>query len=560
MDFKREIAKVLEKPTKLTQEEILGLLEVPPNTELGDYAFPCFNLSKSLKKSPIELAKSLQTIKYPITIKKIQAVGPYLNFFINKSTLAEETITKIIKEKENYGAHKTNQTILIEGWQPNTHKAFHIGHIRNAVLSEAISRILEFNGYKVIRTAYMGDIGAHVAKWIWYFKKFYKGSIPKEKVSKWAGILYTKATVESEKNKSFQEEIQEIQRQLEQGDPKLLKLWKETRELCLKDFKRIFKELDCSIHRYYFESEVEKEGIGLVKDLEKKGIARYSEGAIILDLESYNLGVFVLLKSNGTSLYSTKDLALAKLKEKEYHYDSSLYIVANEQDHHFRQLFKTLELSGFKGYKKLKHISYGLVRLQEGKMSSRLGNILLYEDFRDQVMVKAEKQLKQRNLSKDKKEKIKHQVAFGAIKFTMLAQDPQKEIVFNSNQALSFEGFSGPYLQYVCTRAYSILKKAKYKPLAFNATLIVHPTEQALITKLSLFPEITQKAATELKPSLISYYLLDLAKSFNEFYHQCPCIQTEKELAQVRQTLVAVSRQTLKNGLNLLGIESPEEM
>ncbi len=558
--FKEQIVQSIS--TAIGKEVDIELIEIPPDPKMGDYAFPCFSLSKKLKKNPVEIAKDIsKKIKSGKYISEIKPLGPYVNFFIKKESLAERTLNDIDKEKEKYGKKKIEKkTILLEGWQPNTHKAFHIGHIRNAILSESIARILEFRDHKVIRTSYMGDVGAHVAKWLWYYKKFYKGKIPKKNVSKWAGEIYSKASRKSHDNDKYKEEINEIHRKLEEGDPDLTKLWKKTRELCLEDMWKIFKEMDCKIERNYFESEVEKPGKEKVMKLVKKGLAEHSEGAIIINLEKYNLGIYVLLKSNGASLYSTKDIGLAYLKSKEYDFDLSLYVVASEQDHHFRQLFKTLELMGYKHGDKLKHVSYGLVKLKEGKMSSRLGNVILYEDFRDQLIKRVSKIIKTRKLVKAEKENIGKTVAFGAMNFTMLNQDSQKEIIFDPDQALSFEGETGPYVQYTHARASSILRKYKKHIKKIDYSLLKTEEERTILNLLYQFPTAVEKASMHYKPNIITRYLLDLSQAFNEYYHKHQILQEDKELVKARIFLVKGIVQVLKNGLHMLVIKAPEVM
>ena len=514
--FKKEIAKVLSRA--LGKEVDVSIIEIPPNPLMGDYAFPCFTLAKEMKKNPSDIAKSLlEKIKPNKHLDLVKAIGPYVNFFVKRDLLFNNVLLDIFLHKEKYGKKKVKgKTVLLEGWQPNTHKAFHIGHVRNAVLSESVARILEFYGYKVIRVSYMGDIGAHVAKWIWYFNQFYHGCIPKDNVGKWAGNLYTLASVKEEENEKYKDEINDVHKKLEEGDKELVKLWKKTKDLCLKDFWKIYKELDCKIKDPYFESDVETSGKKTVMNLVKNGLAVYDDGAVVIDLKNQDLGVFVLLKSNGASLYSTKDIALAYLKSRNYKFDLSLYIVASEQEFYFQQLFNTLEVIGYKDASKLRHVSYGLVMLKEGKMSSREGNIILYEDLRDNLMKKASDTIKERELNDKKKEEITKNVAFGAMKFTMLNQDSNREIIFDPEQALSFEGETGPYIQYTYARTRSILKRYKGKVKGnVDFSLLNNEEEKKIVKILAEFPEIGEPAALLYKPNLVCRYLLDISQIFN---------------------------------------------
>ena len=365
--FAQSIAAAL--PT-LSLDTIEKLIITPPSEIDADFAFPCFQLAKELQKSPGAIAQDLSHQVTAPANMTIEAAGPYLNARIASNILAQTVMTAVATP--DYGRSSTPlPTVLLEGRQPNTHKAFHIGHLRNAVLSEAMARVLEHRGHPLYRTSYMGDIGAHVAKWIRYYTNHYTGTLPTHDFTKWSGELYAAATTMVDENPECKDQIHAVQHALENGDEALLKIRKETRDLCIQDMKHIFKELDCRIDHDYYESDVEQIGIRMVKKLEADGIARYSEGAIIMDLAEQNLGVFLILKSNGTSLYSTKDIALAYRKSEDYKFDVSLYIVGAEQEHHFQQLFATLRIMGYPEADALHHLCYGLVTLPEGKMSSR---------------------------------------------------------------------------------------------------------------------------------------------------------------------------------------------
>ncbi len=560
--FKKEIGKALSRA--LGNKIDSSIIEIPPDPLMGDYAFPCFTLAKEMKKNPNEIAQYLgEKIKTNKYIDYVKIIGPYVNFFVKQDVLFNNVLLDVFLHREKYGKKNVRKrTVLLEGWQPNTHKAFHIGHVRNAVLGESAARILEFYGYKVIRVSYMGDIGAHVAKWLWYFNKFYKEEIPKENIGKWAGNIYTLASVKEEENEEYKNEINDVHKRIEEGDKELVKLWKKTRDLCLKDFWKIYKELDCKIDYPYFESDVEIEGKKIVKTLVEKGLAKYDEGAIVGDLEEYGLGVFVLLKSNGASLYSSKDIALAYLKSKNYKFDLSLYIVASEQEFYFQQLFKTLEIIGYKDASKLRHVSYGLVMLKEGKMSSREGNIILYDDLRDKLVKKELDTIKGRELSAKKKNEIIKNVAFGAMKFTMLNQDSNKEIIFDPEQALSFEGETGPYVQYAYARTCSILKRYKGEVKGkIDFSLLDNKEEKKIVKIIADFPEMVEKAALSYKPSLICRILLDLSHMFNEYYHKHKILQEDnKRLEDARVLLVFCVKNVIENGLNLLSINVTDEM
>lgn len=570
VDIRQNIEHELRALLKLAASVELKL-EVPPDQKLGDFAVPCFQFSKLLKKDPTKIADELKLkLKDKIKgISELKVVGPYLNFYVDDTKVTKELLEKVSKEKKKYGIHKKQKrlTYLMDVFQPNTHKAFHIGHIRNAVLGETIRQLIIANGDKAIALSYMGDVGAHVAKWLWYFKKFYKGSIPKVNICKWSGEIYTAATKISEGSEEYQKEIQDVHVKLENGDKALVKLWKKTRKLCLDDFWKIQKQLGIHLDCHMYESEVEKPGKKIVQALLDKGIAVESEGAIGLDLKSQGLGFFLLLKQNGASLYSTKDFGLAELKNKSYKFDKSLYIVAAEQNFYFQQLFAALKLINHPTADKNIHVSYGLVMLKEGKMSSREGNIVLYEDLRDQMFNKAMEEVCKRHESWDEKRKkaSAHNVAFGAMKFGMLKFDNIKPIIFDIQESLDFEGETGPYVQYAHARICSIIKKAKENKLKpavkIDFSLLKDESEHKLITLLANFSATIAASAEHYKPSTLCRYLLDLAQAFNEFYHKCIVVdENSLELSKARLLLVDCARIVLENGLDLLGIEAPDEM
>ena len=499
------------------------------------------------------------------SFSEIISVWPYVNAVLNSEAFAKSVIAKIEKEKADFGkGESTWKQFILEWWQPNTHKAIHIWHIRNVLVSESNARILKYAWNDVVKCCYPWDIWAHVAKWIWYYTKFYQWEMPKENFSKWVGTLYSDATKKVDENPDvYKPEIWDLQKKLEDGDEELVKIWKETRELCLRDMKKIFAELwSEEIDRRYFESEVEKPGIELVRKLQAEWKAVISQWALAINLKEYGLWRFLLLKSNGASLYSTKDIWLAFRKQADYpNYSKSLYIVGSEQEHHFAQLFKTLEIMWIER-EKLQHISYGLVDLKEWKMSSRAWNVILYEDFRDQLLEKAESMVADRDIPEDEKKETARKIAFWAMKFGMLLQDSEKKIIFDLQTALSFEWETGPYLQYTTARMSSILRKNQ-RDLDWNIdySLLATDEEKALLLELASFEEEVQKAANEYKPNYVARRCLDVAQLFNSYYHNHKIIdEGNLELSKARLHLLGSILQVMKNALNLLGIDAVESM
>ncbi|MFH1589549.1 MAG: arginine--tRNA ligase [archaeon] len=565
MNYRNEVVKMLVKVTKLSKNEVDSALEIPPSLEFGDFAFPCFMLSNKLRKAPNLVAEYyLKKIKPTEIINKIETKGPYVNFFVNKNLLNASVITNILKEKNDYGkGPKKKEKVMIEFSQPNTHKAFHVGHLRNVSVGDSLVRILRINGYKVVAANYMGDVGAHIAKCLWYYKKFFKGKVPTKNRGEWLGTLYSEAVKKLEEKKSYKNEVSKVLQALESTkENNYIKLWKKTKKWSLDEFNEIYKWLGVKFDVFFYESQVEKPGKKLIAEFNKKGLFKESEGALIIDLEKYDLDVLLVLKSDGNSLYSTKDLALAAKKFREYKIDKSLYVVGSEQKMYFKQVFKTLELMGFKNAKNCHHISYELVMLPEGKMSSRAGNIILFSELQNKIIKSLENEVKKRhhNWPMKKVDETAKKIGLGALKFGMLSQDNNRVITFNLNEWLLFEGETGPYVQYAHARINSILKKAKYDLGKVDYAVLKSEEEQDLIKRLESYPLVVSDAADHYKPSLVARYVMELAQSFNEFYHKHPVLKADDELKGARLALILAVKQVLRNGLDLLGIEAPNEM
>lgn len=558
--IKDSILKAIKEFLEIDLKKEYIILE-KPKPMFGDYAFPCFSLAKAFKKNAVEIAKEIAArIKPTKEIEKIVAVQGYVNFFINKKIMVEEILKEILKKKERFGDGSCKEKIMVEFCHANTHKAFHIGHVRNICLGESISRILEKKGVKVIRANYQGDIGMHVAKTLWGLLNLKKLNlkIPKKNKGSWLGIVYAKANQAAE-NKKIEEEINEINRKLYARDKKIMKLWKKTRQWSLDYFKKtIYPDFNVKFDRFYFESEVERKGIEIVKKLLEKGIAKKSEGAIVIDLKKFGLGIFVLLRSDGLPLYSTKDLYLAELQNKEYNPDKILHIVGSEQNFYFKQLIKTLEIIAPEIAKKEKHISYELVILPSGKMASREGTVVLYENVLKKLIELAKKEIKKRaKLNRKELEKRAKKIALSAIKYAMLSQSMEKVIVFNENEIMKFEGNTGPYLLYTYARASSILRKSGKKRIKFKIKSLKEQ-EINLAKELWNFLETIERAKTQIDPSIIANYCYKLAQTFNEFYHACPVLKSEEK--EQRLAIVQATRIILKESLRLLGIETLEKM
>lgn len=562
--FRKEVVKSLKKELKDVKAGIE--LEVPPDSSMGDFAFPCFVLSKEMKKKPNKIAEDLaKSIKLSKYIKKVEVKGPYLNFFVNKSELAKETLSGIEKEKDRFGMGPAKkQKIMIEFCAPNTNKPLHLGHVRNLMLGESASRLFEAQGNKVIRANLINDRGIHICKSMYAYSKWAKKKEPDKKTDHFVGdyyVLFEKKAKESEK---YEKEAQELLKKWEEGDRETVALWKKMRKWALDGFDETYKKLGISFDKNYYESEIWEYGRNIVAEGLKKGIFRKDEtGAVYVELEKYGLPDKILLRADNTTVYMTQDIYLAQLKFEDYELEKSVYVVASEQDMHFRQLFKILEMLKFRDWKKCHHMSYGLVHLPEGRMKSREGKVVDADDLIEEVIALARNEIKKRHKDIGKKElqERAEQIGLGALKFFMLKIDPVRDMTYNPEESVSFEGETGPYVQYVHARCCSLLKKSPVKTITdVDFRLLKHPKEEAIVSLLSRFPEVASDSAEHYKPSAVARYLIDLAKAFNEFYEACPIIQEDRELLKSRLLVADCARQVIKNGLFLMGIEAPEAM
>jgi arginyl-tRNA synthetase len=561
--MKKIIVKALSG-VGLPGEEIDRLVETPHDTARGDYAFPCFVLAQKRKRNPSELAKEIASrLKLPKEIERVEAVGPYLNFFVKRGTFSSQVLEDIFNLGDRYGSSNgDSERVMIEFSQANTHKAFHVGHVRGTSLGESLARILSFSGNQVFRANYQGDTGMHVAKWLWAYLAFHSKE-PLQKEESWFANIYVEAVKKLAEHPEYESDARIINQKLDSGsDKELTALWKKTRKMCLSSLEQIYAQLETRFDYYFFESEVEERGKQLAKELVSKGIARVSDGATIIDFADYKepqLGVWVLLRADGTALYSAKDLALAEKKFTEFNIGKALYVVGSEQRQHMYQLFKTLSLMKFKQAKKCAYVPVSLVRLPTGKMSSRTGDNVLYSAFRKELVEEAQKEISDRFPTLPAKE-IEHRaehIALAALKYAILKQDTNKVLVFDKKEALRFEGDTGPYLLYSYARAMSILRKSK-KTTKKQGNSELSSEEHSLVSALQLFPERVARAAKDYSPEVIAHYAYMLAQTFNEFYHKEKVIGSHDE--SFRLNLVRAFTQTLKNALFLLGIPVIEEM
>lgn len=567
----------LNPDSTLTQKEIYQLLAPPPKEDMGHLAFPCFPLAKELKKAPPLIAKELsEGFEKSELIEKLNPTGPYLNFFIDMGSLGkgliEEIKTGSFFDKNLLEAKKK---MMIEYSQPNTHKVLHVGHMRNLCLGNSLARVLKYYGHEVLTATYPGDVGTHVAKCLWYIKNEYglPFSPPSDmEKGQWLGEIYTKATerldIEKEDETKFNKnkaELTEILKQLHDGSGEFFEVWKETREWSLDLMKKAYDWADVSFDRWFYESEMDEPSVALVKDYQNKGLFKEDQGAIGVDLSDNKLGFCILLKSDGTGLYSTKDILLAKRKFEEFNIETNIYVVDDRQSHHFKQVFKVLELMGFEQAKDCHHLAYNVVELPDGAMSSRKGNIIPLMELVHQM----ENKIKQEYLKKyegqwseEEIESTATMIANGAIKYGMIKVDNTRKIVFDMNEWLKLDGDTGPYLQYVHARITSLCEKLGFRSSdSCDFSVLKKSQEQNLMLKLSMFNTIVEQSAENFRPSTLCTYLFELGKLFNSFYAECPIGSAENEALKLSRLHLAYScGLVIEKGLSLLGIKSPKRM
>jgi len=561
--MKRVISLILQNAIqnsfnlKLTIQEIEEKIEIPPDSLMGDFAFPCFFLSSKLRKAPNEIALKIKNeIKnIPKEISEIKVSGAYLNFFVDKKILAVNLIKKALKEKEKYGNSNEGKgkTIVIDMSSPNIAKPFGIGHLRSTIIGNSISNIAKSQGYKTVKINYLGDWGTQFGKMIAGYKKIGNDKELKKDPAK--NML--KWYIEGNK-KEYEEDARKWFKKLEDGDKEALKLWKMFKDLSMKDFEKTYKILGVKFDVISGESFYNNKMDKTIKELKSKKLLEQSEGALIVNLDKYNLGVCLIQKTDGATLYATRDLTAAIERYNKYKFSKMIYEVGQEQKLHFQQVFKVLELMNYKFSKECVHASHGLYLDEDGKkFATRKGKTIFMEDILNETIEIAKNKIQEKNPDLKNKDEIAEKIAIAAIFYGDLKNQRTNDIVFNIEKFLDFEGNTGPYLQYSYARASSILRKAS-KNTKKSKSEILNEKEIALIKKINDFPEAVKKSYEHLFPNLVANYSFELAQKFNEFYHSCPVIGSENE--QFRLKLVEAFRITIKKSLYLLGIEVMEEM
>lgn len=564
-DFKIAIANCLkEKIEDLTLEEIVALIEVPPNKEMGDFAFPCFKLAKVFRKAPNMIAADLaENIEAKGAISKVMPLGGYVNFFVNKSQLAETVINDVLTKKEKYGHTDLGQekAVVIDFSSPNIAKPFHIGHIRTTVIGNALYKIYDSQGYNVVRVNHLGDYGTQFGKLIVAFKLWGSKEAVEANPIPELLKLYVKFHEEAEQKPEMEDEARAWFTKLENGDEEAKALWQWFRDESLKEFARVYDLLDIEFDSYAGESFYsDKMGV-VIDQLKEKGLLVQSQGTNVVDLEKYNMPPALITKNDGSTLYMTRDLAAAIYRKNTYDFDKCIYVVGSQQSLHFQQLFKVLELMGYEWSKDLIHVPFGMVALEEGTMSTRKGRVVFLEDVLKQAVEKTKEIVLSKNPNAKNVDQIAKQVGVGAVVFQELSNSRIKDYTFSWSRTLSFEGETGPYVQYTHARCCAVLRKAEEEVTAdINYDLLSEGDGAEVLKVIGSFNKAILAAMRKNEPHIITRFVLDLAQAFNKFYHDNPILVDDVEVRKARLALVAATRQTIENALALLGMHAPERM
>lgn len=565
VDFKQVISESLKsKIEDMTIEEIKALLEIPPNKDMGDYAFPCFKLAKIFRKSPNMIAEEIaKEIELTDEISKVINLGAYVNFFVNKGQLAKKVINQILTEKENYGKSDFGggKNVVIDYSSPNIAKPFHIGHIRTTVIGNALYKIYDSQGYNTIRINHLGDYGTQFGKLIVAYKLWGNKEAVEANPIKELLKIYVRFHEETERNPEIEDEARAWFTKLENGDQEAKDLWQWFRDESLKEFQRVYDLLDIEFDSYAGESFYSDKMSAVIEELKEKGLLEESQGTNIVDLEDKNLPPALIQKNDGSTLYMTRDLAAAMYRKKTYDFAKAIYVVGSQQELHFKQLFSVIEKMGYEWYKDMVHVQFGMVALEEGTMSTRKGRVVFLEDVLHQAIDKTKEIIEEKNPDAENIDEIAKEVGVGAVVFQELSNSRIKDYTFSWERTLSFEGETGPYVQYTHARCCAVERKANTEITSdINFDLLSDEEASDVLKVLETFNKSIMLAMSKNEPHIVTRFVLDLAQAFNKFYHNSPILVDDEELRKARLALVECTRQTIENALKLLGMQAPIKM
>ena len=562
----QELAKCLPE---LELAQIAEGIEIPKEKTMGDYAFPCFRLAKTLRKAPNLIAQDVAAkLEGSEILEKVQAVGPYVNMFLNKTWRAQFILGQVDEAAaagKAYGASTVGEgkTVVMDYSSINVAKPFHIGHLRTTVIGNSISRMLQFMGYKTVSINHLGDWGTQFGKMVVAYRKWGNPEEVEQKGVRGLLELYVKFHEEAEKDPELDEIARATFTSMEQGDEEALALWKLFVDISLKEVSRVYDMLDVKFDSFLGESYFFTRTDELISILKEKNLLQESEGAQIVDLSEENMPPCIVLKKDGSTLYATRDIAAAMYRKDTYDFDKCLYITGMEQILHFSQWFKVCEKTGFPWSKDLVHIPYGLVSLEGGKLSTRGGNVIFLEDLLHEAVQKTKEIMMEKNPDLENMDQVAQQVGVGAVVFHDLFNNRIKDVTFSWDQVLNFDGETGPYVQYTFARASSVLRKAQWDPAkqeAIDMSLLTDEYSQEILKLIENFPKRVEEACQKWEPYMITRYTVALATAFNKFYHENSIMNAEENVKKARLKLTYVVTQVIKQGLYLIGVQAPEKM
>lgn len=567
MDFKGYIADKINEAMEIvfgqTMEGVAGFLETPPNPEMGDFAFPCFKLSKALRMGPPVIAGKLQSaLASDEIIDHVECVGGYLNFFLHKTGYAQSIVEKVLEQKEKYGSSDEGQgrVICIDYSSINIAKRFHIGHLSTTMIGNALYKIYEHLGYKCVGINHLGDWGTQFGKMIAaYLKWGNKEEVEKNGVDALTA-LYVRFHQEAEKDPSLEDEGRLWFKKIEDNDPKATEIFNWFKEITLKDAQRVYDMLGVKFDSYAGESFYNDKMQPIIDELREKGLLVESQGAYVVDLEEDNMPPCLILKKDGATLYATRDIAAAFYRKKTYHFYKDLYVVAYQQNLHFKQWFKVVEKMGYEWSKDLEHVPFGMVSYEGRALSTREGYVVYLDELLNRAVEKAREIIEEKSPNLPDKDKVAHQVGIGAVVFFDLFNNRIKDIDFRWDRALNFDGETGPYVQYTHARCCSLLAKAGELDAEADYAALENPAAQEVVRTLERFPEVVSEACHRNEPSLVTRYTVELASNFNRFYYENRILTEDAALSKARANLTAATASCLRTGLSLIGVEAPEKM
>ncbi len=563
MDYKKIISERIKENVDLDLKTIEELIEIPPRADMGDYAFPCFQLAKVFKKSPNAIAKDLSEKINKDGFEKVENLGPYLNFFMDKSLFSKETIEKILSQGDKYGSSNDGQgrNITIDYSSPNIAKPFHVGHLFTTAIGNSLYKILNFEGYHSIGINHLGDWGTQFGKLISAYKRWSNDEALKKDPIKESLRIYVKFHEEAEKDPSLNDEARSYFKKLEDGCEEEVTLWKKFRDLSLVEFKRIYDLLGVDFDYYTGESFYNDKMDAVVEEIDKKGLLVESNGAKVVMLDDYDMPPCIIKKADGATIYATRDLAAAIYRKKTYNFYKSIYVVGMDQSLHFKQFFKVLKLMGYDWADDCIHIGFGLVRFTDKKLSTRKGDVIFLEDLLNQSIEKTREIINEKSPDLKDKETVAKKIGVGAMIFTYLKNNRERDIIFDWDEILSFEGETGPYIQYSYARGKSILRKADNIEGQPDYSKLNSKEEFELVKLLAGFKNSIDLSIDKLEPSIVTRYVIEVAKAFNKFYNSCNILNTEDTATKdARLKLVEAACTVIKNALYLIGVDVVEKM